>query len=73
VICPENEGYPASPERRKIYEQLPDPRTETHGLVRIADEEDEALYPARYFVPIELPKDVEKIIEEAAELELQNR
>ena len=71
VVCVRNEDYPASLELRKIYEQLPDRRAESHGLIRVADEEDEALYPAEYFLPIELPKDVEKAIECAAELEAQ--
>jgi hypothetical protein len=73
VVCVWNEDYPASLELRKIYEQLPDPRAESHGLIRVADEEDEALYPAEYFLPLDLPKDVEKAIESAAQLEAQHR
>ena len=73
MVCIENEGYPASLELRKIYEQLPDPRGEQHGLVRIADEEDEALYPASYFLPIELTPELEKAVEARAELETARR
>lgn len=73
AICVYNKGYTASLELRKIYEQIPDRKAERHGLVRIADEEDEALYPAKYFIRIELPKDVEEVVEEVAELELQRR
>lgn len=73
VVCVYNEGYPASLELRKIYEQLPDARAESHGLIRIADEEDEALYPAKFFTAIDLPKGLEKAIESAADLELQHR
>ena len=73
MVCIRNEAYPASLELRKIYEQLSDPRAERHGLVRIADEEDEALYPASYFVQLNLSKGVQAAIESAAELELQHR
>jgi 5'-deoxynucleotidase YfbR-like HD superfamily hydrolase len=73
VICIYNKGYTASLELRKIYEQIPDRKAERHGLVRIADEEDEALYPERYFIPVDLPRDLEEAIEAAAELELQHR
>jgi hypothetical protein len=72
VVCVWNEDYPASLELRKIYEQLPDRRAESHGLIRVADEEDEALYPVEYFIPINLPKDVEEAMEFAAEVEGQH-
>lgn len=73
VVCVWNEGYPASLELRKIYEQLPDPRAEGHGLIRVADEEDQALYPASYFRPIELPRDVHEAVQAAGELEALHR
>jgi 5'-deoxynucleotidase YfbR-like HD superfamily hydrolase len=69
VVCVWNREYPASLELRKIYEQLPDREAESHGLIRVADEEDEALYPAEYFIPIDVPRDVEEAIESAAELD----
>jgi hypothetical protein len=52
---------------------LPDRQAEDHGLIRVADEEDEALYPADYFVPIDLPKDVEDAIESAVDVEARHR
>ena len=38
VVCIDNEGYPASLERRKIYVALRDPAAEKHGLIRVVDE-----------------------------------
>jgi hypothetical protein len=61
VVCIENSDYPASLEPRKIYQQLPDSRAEQDGLLRVIDESGEDyLYPARFFVPIEVPEAVEK-------------
>lgn len=61
VVCVENEGYPASLELRKIYQVIPDARVVEHRLVRVIDESGEDyLYPADYFVPIELPQAIEK-------------
>jgi hypothetical protein len=61
AVCVQNEGYPASFERLKIYRVLPDARAGEHQLVRVIDESGEGyLYPADFFVPIELPQAVEK-------------
>lgn len=74
VICVCNAGQEASLLLRKIYEQLPDPDAEQEAMIRVVDETGEDyLHPAKYFVRIELPKDVEEVVEEAAELELQRR
>jgi hypothetical protein len=35
VVCVNNEGYPASLEKRKIYVALRDAAAEKHGLLRI--------------------------------------
>jgi uncharacterized protein YnzC (UPF0291/DUF896 family) len=73
-ICVYNEGQEASLLLRKIYEQIRDPDAERMGKIRVIDEDGEDyLHPAKYFVPIELPRDIEKIVEEAAELEFQRR
>ncbi len=59
VICIINDEYPASLEVRKIYEALPDSEAAPHQLIRIVDESGEDyLYPAAYFVPVELPHTV---------------
>ncbi|MBZ0167894.1 hypothetical protein MELA_02775 [Candidatus Methylomirabilis lanthanidiphila] len=61
VVCVNNEGYPASLERRKIYQVLPDPQAAAHNLIRVIDESGEDyLYPAAYFVPITLSQTVAK-------------
>ncbi len=57
AVCVKNEDYPASLEVRKIYEVIPDAKATKHGLVRIVDESGEDyLYPADYFVPIQIPQ-----------------
>ena len=50
VVCVNNEGYPASLERRKIYVAFRDADSEKHGLIRIVDEfGDDYLYPKALF------------------------
>ena len=67
VVCIKNEGYPASLELRKIYQVIPDARAVEHEYIRIIDESGEDyLYPVDYFVPIELPQDVEEVFSLAA-------
>jgi len=63
VVCIRNEGNEASLELRKIYEVLADAKAENHAMIRVIDEENEDyLYPASWFVPIELPTKVEQAI-----------
>ena len=67
VICVENEGYPASLEKRKLYEVIPDPEAESRDQLRIKDESGEDyLYPKEYFISVDLPGAVEKAIIDAA-------
>lgn len=55
-VCVNNRGNPAALEVRKIYRLLGDSDAEEKGLVRVIDESGEDyLYPARFFVPIEVP------------------
>ena len=57
VVCIKNDEYPASLEPRKIYQIVPDTEAAAHQLFRIVDESGEDyLYPADYFVAIELPE-----------------
>lgn len=59
VICLSNEGVPASLERRKIYERIPDPKAEQAGMCRIIDESGEDyLYPVAWFAPISLTAEI---------------
>lgn len=65
AVCIRNEEHEESLELRKIYEILDDPRAEEHGMLRIIDEEGEDyLYPKGWFLPIELPRDIEHAIVE---------
>jgi len=67
VICIRNDDYPASLEKRKIYETLPDADAEKHHQVRVVDESGEDyLYPEVYFVPVKLPKATEQALVNAA-------
>jgi hypothetical protein len=67
VVCIENDGYPASLERRKIYVALRDDAAGKHGLVRVIDESgDDYLYPNRFFRPIHLPQTVKRAVLAAA-------
>ena len=61
--------WPARPTRdttfepRKLYEQLPDPRAAKDGYVRVIDESGEDyLYPADYFVAVDLPREAERAL-----------
>lgn len=57
VICVKNDGYLASLQLMKVYRRLPDVDAARHGQWRVIDEDGEDyLYPARYFVPVALPR-----------------
>jgi hypothetical protein len=63
AVCVKNDDYPASLELRKLYQLLADEKSGALGLVRIIDESGEDyLYPAHYFVPVRLPRSVEKAV-----------
>ena len=50
-------------ELRKIYQVLPDEKAAEDGYVRVLDDSGEDyLYPADYFLPIELSKDLVKAL-----------
>ena len=67
VVCIDNDGYPASLERRKIYVALPDANAEKKGLLRIIDESGEDyLYPKTFFRSIALPQAVKRAVLAAA-------
>ncbi|MGB9178404.1 MAG: hypothetical protein WCB68_04080 [Pyrinomonadaceae bacterium] len=67
AVCVNNEDYPASLELHKIYRVLPDNDANVDGDLRVIDESGEDyLYPAEYFVLIELPQAVEKSLLRAA-------
>jgi len=67
VICIKNEDYPASLEKRKIYEALPDSEAEQRKQIRVIDESGEDyLYPEEYFIYVSLPKNIEEAVIKAA-------
>jgi hypothetical protein len=67
VVCINNEGYPVSLEKRKIYISLRDPLAEKRGFLRIIDESgDDYLYPRTYFRALVLPQSVKKAVLAAA-------
>lgn len=67
VLCVENDGYPASLEPRKVYQALSDQAAADRGFVRVIDESGEDyLYPARLFVPIQVPQEAERVFSAAS-------
>jgi hypothetical protein len=67
VVCVDNEGYPASLEKRKIYVALADRDAEKEAFIRVVDESGEDyLYPKTFFRPIALPQAVKKAVLAAA-------
>ena len=67
AVCINNEGYPASLEKRKIYVVLRDPVAEWHRLLRVIDESgDDYLYPKMFFRSIALPRSIKKAVLSAA-------
>jgi hypothetical protein len=66
VICINNESNPTSLILGKVYRRLADTEAESHGLLRIIDEDksepDGYLYPKSMFAPIELPEVAERVL-----------
>jgi hypothetical protein len=63
VVCINNEGYPASLEKRKIYVALRDVAAEKQGLLRVIDESGEGyLYPRAFFRTVALPLAVRRAV-----------
>jgi hypothetical protein len=63
VVCVRNEGYEVSLELRKIYQVISDTAAGRHHLLKVIDESGEDyLYPQSFFLPIELPKALEKAV-----------
>ena len=63
VVCVENDGFPASLEKRKIYVAMRDAAAEKHNMLRIVDESGEDyLYPKSFFREIALPQAVKRAV-----------
>lgn len=58
VLCVRNRGYAASLRLRTVYPSInSDPEAEAHGMLRVVDEfGEDYLFPASYFVLIEVPE-----------------
>ncbi len=66
AVCVKNENCDDL-DLRKIYQVLPDASAAEKGHIRVIDDSGEDyLYPADYFIQIELPQDVEQILLVAA-------
>ena len=67
AVCVKNEGYEASLERNKLYVVLPDGDAEREGDLRVVDESGEDyLYPASWFVALDVPKAVQESLLKAS-------
>ncbi len=67
AVCLKNTDYLASLELFKIYRVLPDDDAALDDDLRVIDESGEDyLYPADYFVVIDLPEAVEQSLLQAA-------
>jgi hypothetical protein len=67
AVCISNEDYEASLELHKIYRVVPDDDAAVDGDIRVIDESGEDyLYPADWFVFIEIPRSLERSLSQAA-------
>ena len=64
VICIDNSEYPVSLEIHKLYRVLADEDAFQDGDLRIVDESGEDyLYPAEYFLSVNLPSETKEQLE----------
>ena len=65
AVCIENKAYPDDLKVRTIYQVLPDESAAKSNYIRVVDETGEDyLYPAEYFVLIEVPSEAQKALME---------
>lgn len=68
AVCIRNIEYEESLELRKIYEIVEDAEAHEHRMLRVIDEEGEGyLYPNDWFLPIELPNNIEEALVELSQ------
>jgi len=66
VLCVENKNA-EDLEKRKIYLVIPDEQAEKEGYFRVVDESGgDYLYPASYFVLVELPVEAQEAMRVAS-------
>lgn len=62
VLCIRNDDC-EDLERRKVYRVLPGKKADKDGYLRVIDESGEDyLYPASYFIRVQLPQEAEQAI-----------
>lgn len=67
AVCIDHSEYPASLELHKIYRVIPDEEATEDGDLRVVDESGEDyLYPADWFVAVELPQAIQESLLRAA-------
>ena len=65
VLCIENRDCDDL-EMRKIYQILPDAEAAREGYLRVVDESrEDYLYPASYFILVELPRRAKEVLVES--------
>ena len=73
AICIDNSEYPASLEMHKIYRVISDEDAEDDGDLRIIDESGEDyLYPANYFILVDLPHEIVATLEKSFSHDIHN-
>mgnify|MGYP001573978592 CR=1 FL=1 len=66
AICVDNSEYPASLVLHKVYRVLSDKDAQADGDFRVIDESGEDyLFPADYFIPIELPQTIVRALKKS--------
>lgn len=64
VMCINNEGYLVSLTLRRVYKIISTAKEEQGGWVRVVDDtEEDFLFPAARFVPVQIPEEAEQSFE----------
>lgn len=63
VLCIDSADWPEDLVLHKIYRVLPDDDAASFNWIRVIDEsEEDYLFPADCFIPIELPEEIEQAL-----------
>jgi hypothetical protein len=74
AVCIDNRGYRASLEVGKLYRLVPDAEAAAHGYLRVIDESGEDYgYAASRFMPIEVPRAVDRALSGAVRRSVPGR
>lgn len=72
AVCLGNTDYPASLELHKVCRVIPDERVERDGNLRVIDESGEDyLYPAKWFLFIDLSRETEPALIDSFDRDLK--